>query len=165
MINPIYKRRSIRSYNDTEVSNDTVKKIVKAGFNAPSAMCAREFEFIVIDDKDILVELSKMNPTSFMLSKCNKAIAVIGKEANVYWQQDLSASTQNILLEATNLGVSTCWIGVAPIESLEEYVRDVLNIDISYRVLSIVTLGYTDKEKESNDYYDESKVYYNTFKV
>lgn len=33
----IYKRRSIRKYTDKEISEEIMKKVLKAGMNAPSA--------------------------------------------------------------------------------------------------------------------------------
>ncbi|MFI3260645.1 MAG: nitroreductase family protein [bacterium] len=162
-MNEIYKRRSIRSYNESVIDNADILKLVKAGMNAPSAKNSRPSEFIIIDNKEVLKSLSNITPHMFMLNKCDKAIVVFGNEKTEYWQQDMSATTQNILLEATSLNISTCWMGIAPIEEYENEVRKVLSIPEDKRVLSVISLGYTDKEKESNDYFDSSKVFYNNF--
>lgn len=160
-MNSIYKRRSIRSYNEKNIEDSEIISLVKAGMNAPSAMNKRPSEFIVIDDKLLLLELSNISPNMFMLSKCNKAIVVFGKESTIFWQQDLAASTQNILLEATNKNISSCWMGITPNEELEKKFRRCLNIKADYRVLSIISLGYTDKEKDCNDFFDENKIHRN----
>lgn len=160
----IYKRRSVRSYTNENITDDIMLSLVKAGMNAPSARNKRPSEFIIIDDKETLNKLSEISPNMFMLSKCNKAILVMGKETSEFWQQDLAASTQNILLEATSLNIASCWMGIAPNENYENYFRNELGIHESFRILSIISLGYTDNEKEVNNFFDETKVYYNKFK-
>lgn len=162
-MNIIYKRRSIRSYNDKEISKEDLLDIVKAGMNAPSAKNQRPSEFIIIDDKAVLNELSLSSVNMFMLNKCNKAIVVIGKETTEFFEQDLAASTQNILLEATYKNIGSCWMGVYPNKSIEDNFRNILNVDNEYHILSVVSLGYTDKDKEENNYYNEEKIYYNKF--
>lgn len=162
-MNSIYKRRSIRSYNDKNIDDDILISLVKAGMNAPSAKNLRTSEFIIIDEKKVLNELSIISPNYFMLSKCNKAVVVIGKKTSDFFQQDLAASTQNILLEATNFYISSCWMGVYPKTDLEESVKKVLNVSSDYVVLSIISLGYSDKEKEENDFFDKNKIYFNKF--
>lgn len=162
-MNEIYKRRSIRKYTDEPLSTEVINKLLKAGMNAPSAMNKRPWEFIVIDKRDILDDLATVTPTAFMLSKCSVAIAVIGTETTVYWEQDLAAATQNILLEATSLNVASCWIGVAPNKVIEEGFRGKLSVPKDYRILSVITLGYTEVEKEKNDVFDENIIHYNNF--
>lgn len=162
-MNEIYKRRSIRKYTDEPLSNDLIEKILKAGMNAPSAMNKRPWEFIVLNERNHLDELSKITPTAFMLAKCPVAIAVIGIESTEFWQQDLAAATQNILLEATSLNIASCWIGVAPNKNIEKGFRDKLKVPNDYRILSIITLGYTENIKESNDSFDENLIHYNVF--
>ncbi|MDR1988106.1 MAG: nitroreductase family protein [Candidatus Peribacteria bacterium] len=53
----IYLRRSIRKFLDKKVDQDTIKKILKAGMNAPSAMNAKPYEYVVVTDKQILKKL------------------------------------------------------------------------------------------------------------
>ncbi len=159
----IFKRRSIRSYNDKEISEDIINDMLKAAMNAPSAMNKKAWEFIVIDDKKILSELSKTTEYSFMLEKANKAIIVIGKEETEYWQQDLAAATQNILLSATSYNVGSCWIGVAPKKEKEDYVRNLLRIPNELRIFSIISLGYTDKTKDKNELFNKYIIHFNQY--
>ena len=159
----IYQRRSIRSYTDREINDGDLIEIVKAGMNAPSAMNKKLWEFIVIKDKEIMANLSNLAPTAFMLNKCNKAIVVIGKKESKYLEQDLSAATQNILLMSTSLNIASCWIGVYPELEKESYAKKVLNIPDEYMVLSVITLGYTDKEKDANNNFNKEKIHYDMF--
>lgn len=157
-MNCIYQRRSIRSYNEKEIEIQVIKDIIKAGMNAPSAMNMKPCSFLVISNKLLLSNMSNMGSNAFMLDKCNKAIVVLVKRNNQFWQQDAAASTQNILLEATNYNVGSCWIGIAPNEEFQKYIGDILNINDYQEIFSIISLGYTDKSKELNNIFDESKI-------
>ncbi len=162
-MNEILKRRSIRKYTDEKIPVDIINEILKAGMNAPTAMNSRPWEFIIVDDLELLRKLSTVTPYAFMLAKAANAAVVIGKETTKYWQQDLAASTQNILLEATTHNVGTCWIGVAPDNEAEGYVKDLLSVPDDYRIFSIISMGYSDKEKEPNDSFDNNLIHVNKF--
>lgn len=49
--NAIYKRRSIRKYKDTDVSESIIKKILSAGLQAPSSKNKQPWKFIVTKGK------------------------------------------------------------------------------------------------------------------
>ncbi len=157
----IFERRSIRKYKHTPVAEEDVLKIVKAGINAPSARNSKPFEFIIIDDRAVLDEMSERNEHARMLKDAPVAIAVCGHEATEFWPQDLAAATQNILLEATSLGLGTCWLGIYPIAIKEKYTKEILGVPEDVRVLSLIAVGYGDEEKHPNDKYDENIVHRN----
>ncbi len=159
----IFQRRSIRKYSKKNITNEDINKIIKAGMNAPSSWNSKPWEFIVINDKSILEKLSNVTEFSKMINDADKAIVVFGKDEKKHWQQDLAACTQNILLMATSLDIGTCWIGVAPDETNENKVRKICNIPNEYRPFSIISMGYSDKEKEPNNVFDEEKIHYNIF--
>ncbi len=58
MIGFLKKRRSIRKYKDVEVEKK-LDKILKAALLAPSSKGLRTWEFIVVDDKEKLINLSQ----------------------------------------------------------------------------------------------------------
>ena len=57
-INPtletIFNRTSIRSYSNEKVEKETILTLLRAGMSAPSAVNKQPWEFIVIDDKDLM---------------------------------------------------------------------------------------------------------------
>ena len=55
----LLNRRSIRKYKDQKISKENLDKILKAAMYAPSAMNLQAWRFIVIDDKEILVDTIK----------------------------------------------------------------------------------------------------------
>ena len=159
----IYKRRSIRKYIDKEISDEDVEAILKAGMNAPTARNLKPYEFIVIKDKDLLQKISEMKKNAYFAKDSNVTIVLLARELSDYWQQDLGAVSQNMLLEATHLGIGSCWVGIAPNNEYENYMRNLLDIPEDVRVFSLITLGYPDEERRENDNFFEERIHYEKY--
>lgn len=162
-MNEIFERRSIRKYINKEIKDNELQQILKAGMNAPTARNLKPFEFIVIRDRKILEQLSNTKKNSYFVKDSNVTIVILGKELSEFWQQDLGAVTQNILLEATSFNIGSCWIGIAPNENYEDYIRRALDIPENIRVFSMVSLGYSEEIKEKNNNYYKDKVHYDKY--
>ena len=159
----IFSRRSIRKYTNQEITDDILHQILKAGMNAPTARNLKPFEFIVVKNKETLEQLSKTKKNAYFVKDSNVTIVALAKELSEFWQQDLGAVTQNILLQATEFGIGSCWVGIAPNENYEQYIREALNIPENIRVFSMISLGYPEEVKEENDNYYEDKVHYDKY--
>lgn len=164
-MNAIYKRRSIRKYEEKKIPKEELDKLVKAGMQAPSAHNKKPYEFIVITKEDILNQLSKTGLYCHMLKYAAAAIVVISqaKEETPYWQADCGAVVENILLEATDRNIASCWIGEYPNIEKSNKVKDILEIPNNYQVFATISLGYSTVEKEANNNYYEEKVHYEKF--
>lgn len=159
----IFERRSIRKYLDKKISDDDIKKILKAGMNAPTARNLKPYEFIVVRNKETLIKLSEMKKNAIFAKDSNVVVVLLARELSDYWQQDLGAVSQNMLLQATELGIGSCWVGIAPNIEYEKYTRNLLNIPDDVRVFSLMTLGYSGEEKQINNNYYEEKIHYEKF--
>ena len=60
-------RRSIRKFNNKEVSKEDINKIVRIAMQAPSARCQMPWELLVVTDKEKMSKCSKMLPNTHML--------------------------------------------------------------------------------------------------
>ena len=113
---------------------------------APSAGNQQPWEFILIRDKNILADITKVHPYSQMLKEAQLAIVVcadLDKEKNPgYWVQDCSAATENIIIEAQHLGIGSVWLGVYPRDDRVKGIKELLNLPVRVIPLSIVSLGY-----------------------
>lgn len=59
----INTRRSIREYQDKDVDDELILKILKAGMQAPgSRLGAEPWEFVVVKDKQTLKQLGEIKP-------------------------------------------------------------------------------------------------------
>ncbi len=165
-MNILRKRRSIRKFKECKVEDEKVLEIVKSGFYAPSAGNEQPWEFVIIDDRNLLYKLAKISSYWNLLRECHDAIIVVGNlsrekfEGN--WIIDLSASTQNLLLEIENQGLGGVWLGVYPEEDCMVRVASLIGCDGEiYIPFSIVAFGYKNEVKEELDRFDKNRVHKN----
>ena len=101
-----------------------------------------------------------------MLKYAAAAIVVMSKadeQETPYWQADCGAVVENILLEATELGIGSCWIGEYPNIEKSQKVKEILLIPEDYQVFATISLGYAQEQKSPNDNYYKEKVHYEKF--
>ena len=127
----LQKRRSIRSFTDKKVSKEQIDLLLHAAMSGPSACNKKPWKFYVITNEEKLSELKKA--TRFSNFNAPLAIVVCGnlKKAlplnlSSYWIQDCSAATENILLQATDLGLGSLWCGVHPQKRAERDLSKIL---------------------------------------
>lgn len=163
-MNSVMSRRSIRKYTDKKISDETVRELLKAAMAAPSAGNQQPWEFIVLRDKEVMSKIIEVHKYASMLKEAEVAIVVCGDEAKEkfkgYWVQDCSAATENILIEAQELGLGGVWLGVYPMEDRVKALKEILNIPSSVTPLSIVSLGYPAESKDPADRYDETRIHF-----
>ena len=61
-----------------------------------------------------------------------------------YVQIDLSATSENMLIEAEQLGLGVAWLGIAPLKKRIEAVKNVLNIPDELEAFALISCGYID---------------------
>ncbi len=153
MLELLYKRRSVRKFLSMDIDGKTVDKIVEGMLLSPSGHGKRPWEFVVVDDRDTIAELSESKEHgSAFLGEAPLAIVVLGKpEESDTWIEDTSIASAFALLTAESLGLGACWIQIrgrehVPGVSSDTYIRDLLEIPDKFAVESIIAVGYP-KEK------------------
>lgn len=165
----IKTRRSIRQYEDRDVSDDDILKIIKTGMQAPgSRLGAEPWEFVVVKNKETLAKLGEIKPR---VTNAPVAIVLVANIERAFyktvWQQDMGAACENMLLEAVNLGLGGLWNGVAPEEERMEAIGKIIGIDdiTDLKPYSIVTIGYPAEgwENKFMDKFDEERIHYEKY--
>jgi nitroreductase len=163
----IFNRRSVRNFEEKPVEREKIDKLLKAAMQAPSAGNQQPWEFIVVENKDTLNKLSEMSPYSKMVAKAPVAIVILGNHNNLkypgYWEQDLGAATENLLLEAVHLGLGGVWLGVAPLEDRMNYVKEMFDVPENVLAFAVVPIGYPTGEQKFVDRYDSTRVHYEKY--
>ena len=81
-------------------------RALDAAFAAPSANNARPWHFVLVRDPTTRSRLKGLHQWNWMLDKAPLVIAVLGNDDDdPWWIEDCAAATENILLEATALGL------------------------------------------------------------
>lgn len=131
--------------------------------NAPSAHNKRPWSFIVIRDRKTLEFIAETKKYAHMLNEANVAIAAVGSITTNHWQSDMAASTQNILLAATTLGIGSCWIGINLEHEETKIIKEKLNIPEEKYLFSLISLGYPVTHPEKNDAFDNNLIHYEKY--
>lgn len=164
----IFERRSIRKYKDTPVEKEKIEKLLRAAMQAPSAGNQQPWEFIVIQDKEMLKKLSQMSPYAKMIGDSAVSILVLGNTQNMryseYWEQDLGAATQNLLLQAVELDLGAVWLGVAPLQDRMDFIKSAFNLPENIKPYAVVPVGYPEGQNNKFvDRYDEARVHFGAY--
>ena len=156
------KRRSCRRFTSQAVDENSVCDLMKAALMAPSGHRINPWEFIMVEDKEMLRQLSMCKAAgAALLEGAALAVVVIGDTNKTdVWVEDCSIATILIQLAAEELGLGSCWVQIrrrfdAAGNLAEDNVRSILGIPAHYAVLSIVGVGH--KAREASPF-DEEKM-------
>ena len=151
-------RRSIRKYLPLAVEKDKINQITKAALMAPASKRSNPWEFIVVENKPMLLKLSECRShSSQMLADAPLGIVIIAdKTKSDVWMEDASIAAIIMQLQAHALGLGSCWIQVygrenSESKTAEEYILELCNIPDRYNVLCILSIGYPNEERKPFD--------------
>lgn len=158
----IKQRRSIRKYKDQPIKPEELEQIMRAGLMAPTSKRSQSWEFIVVEEKEMLRQLAccKTQGSAF-LPNAPIAVVITGNEIKSdVWIEDASIAAIMMQLQAEALGLGSCWIQIRNRynemeESSELIVKELLNIPDECHPLCILTFGYKEEDKSP---FDESKL-------
>lgn len=161
----INKRQSIRVFNEKEVESEKINQIIEAAMLAPSSKNKQPWQFVVLDNKEIINKFSEAHLNWKTLKKANKVIIVCGDlscdEREKHVLMTCSAATQNILLKCVELDLGAVWLGMYPDKTRLDYTINKLNIPEGIVPISIIAIGYYDNVKERKNQFNKSKVHFN----
>ena len=116
MINAIEKRKSIRSFENRKVELEKIDNILHAAMRAPSASNVQPWEFLVINDEQLLESMNGFSRGAHAMKTAKLVIVVLMKKIpqreamnlTSLSYEDLGACTENLWLQAIEegLGVS-----------------------------------------------------------
>ena len=149
MLELIQKRRSIRKYLNKPIETKKVQILIETALRAPSSRGLNPWEFIVVDQRELLEKLSnaKEHGSSF-LKNAPLGIVICADPARCdVWIEDASIAGAYLQLAAESLGLGSCWIQIrqrqhSKVKTAEEYVREVLSIPDQLKVEAIIAIGY-----------------------
>ncbi len=161
VVETIMSRRSIRNYKQTAVGRDTLNMIMQCGINAPNGQNRQSWEVRVVDNPELLAQMSQAMGDSHQGMEFAKE-CFRGAPVMVFIARDLSYDfsaydcglmAENIMLSAWSLGVGSICLG-SPVRFLTD--NDVckpylekLGFSEGYELSLCVGLGYADETPEA----------------
>ncbi len=150
----IQKRRSIRKYQKKPIESEKIQTLVEAALRSPSSMGYNPWEFLLVDDPNVLDKLSNAKPqgSAFIKNAPLGIVVCADPERSSVWVEDASIACIFIQLTAESLGLGSCWIQIRDRmhdqkTPAEAYIADVLSIPKKLKVEAIIAIGYPDEQK------------------
>lgn len=150
----LVNRRSYRKYTDEPLGGDEAQLILESALLSPTSKGSRGWEFVVVEDKEMLAKLANCKPSNAaFIAKAPLAVVVLGNpmESDV-WIEDASIASYSMQLQAEALDIGSCWVQVrgrnfTDTVTSAEYINELLDIPMPLQVLSIITFGKKEKQK------------------
>lgn len=159
----IFHRVSVRKFKEKPVEQEKTERMLRAAMAAPSACNQQPWEYYVVTDKEKIRELSESTPYTGCAKDAPMVFVPCYRKkciAPMYAEIDLSASVENLLLEADALGLGAVWMGIAPLKDRMETVGKIISLPEELSAFAIVPCGYPAEERKQQDRYEESRVHY-----
>ena len=147
ILSEIKNRRSVRKYNDREVTDEQIAALIEAARLAPSGSNKQPWDFIVVRSKALREKISVIDHNQTWMLTAPVFIVCIGStryrgdgdmERVI---RDSAIATEHILLQAEHMGLASCWTGWYD----QNEMRELLNLDDDCYVIGVVTIGYTEE--------------------
>lgn len=152
-IKDLKERRSIRKYQDRQIEEADLQKILEAGMYAPTGMGMQSPLMVVVQDRDTIAKLSKMNAKIFGNENMDTfygaptVIVVLADKNRPTYIEDGSLVMGNLMNAAHALGLGSCWIHRAKQEFESEEGKELLRqwgIEGDYAGIGHCIIGYPD---------------------
>ncbi|MCP2619637.1 nitroreductase family protein [Candidatus Aminicenantes bacterium AC-334-K16] len=154
----IWQRRSIRRFLDKPVSREKLLLCLEAARWAPSAENVQPWRFLVIDDQETKKKFAEKVfsgiyfPSRFaqqapvlilVLARLDLLANRLGKQIQgvSYYLLDIGMAGEHLVLQAEELGLSTCWVGWFNLKKARKF----FSIPRKYKIISLIAVGYAAK--------------------
>lgn len=156
----ILTRRSVRSFNDKDISREDLDQILQAALYAPSGMNKQTWQFTAIVNRDKIQALAKLIAEALERKGYNfynpSVIVLASNERESNWaKEDNACALQNMFLAAHSFGIGSVWINqlqnICDEPGIRKYLREI-GIPDDHVVYGVAALGYAQVEVKQEVY-------------
>jgi nitroreductase len=162
----ILARRSVRAYTQDKLGHNTIQTLLEAAVRAPTAMQEEPWAFVVIQDKQILKQLSERakpifieevrhrnaqgvshsfahydKPDFDIFHGANTLIVICAKPSGLFVVADCWLAAENLMLASCDMGLGSCVIGSAASVLNIRKVKSELGIPDDYAAIAPIIVG------------------------
>jgi nitroreductase len=155
MIDLLRKRRSIRKYAGKSVDKKSLGLLIEALLRAPSSRNSKPWEFIIIDEPELLSQLSeaKEHGSQFLRGAALGIVVCADSTKSDVWVEDCSIASILVQMVAQSLGLGSCWIQIRKRKhnekkTSEQYIQKILALPKRLKVETIMSIGHPAETKK-----------------
>ena len=139
----IRARRNVRQFEDRPIPAEDLDRILEAARRTPSSTNQQGWDFVVVTERERLVELAKTWRWARHVATSAATIALVmpaseDRDVRDTLQYDLGQATMSIMLAAADLGIGSGHASVGE----QELARRVLGLPEDRECAWLIALGY-----------------------
>jgi nitroreductase len=167
----VKKRTSIRKFSSKKPAIEKAIESIEVANLAPSPGNLALARYILIEDNSQIEKIAQACRQPFLkqaqliiviCSDQKQAQKLYDSRANTYTKQAIGAATQNLILDLTNKGLATTWVGAFS----HETISNTLNIPEGIEAEVILPIGYklkTEKAKPKQKPTLDNRIFFESF--
>ena len=161
----VYGRRAVRAFSAEPIDERTIRQLIDAAIQAPSAVNEQPWSFTVVREQPLLDRISSeakahmlkttpagllshhfkeiLDDPKFQVFYHAPVLIVIASVAEGPWAViDCSLAAENLMLAARAAGLGTCWIGFAQSWLATPQGKMALNLPATYLPVAPIIVGH-----------------------
>jgi nitroreductase len=167
VIGAINGRRSIREYEKRDLTEETIRRIIDAGVQAPTGLGFQPWRFVVVRDAALMREVSEYCKKTMIADlegvedpNMQRFLLLLGQESfNIFYGApvlvlvfgasedpmssiDCTLCAAYMMLAAWALGVGSCWVGSASVVARNPDLMERLQAPEGYNLVAQLIFGY-----------------------
>lgn len=150
-------RRTIRRFKDGEVADSVIKELLEACRLSPSGSNKQPTRLFFVRGQNAKNDLFEAGAFAQEFVTQSPLIVIFCGDPAVYGKEqhpslagkngkrclrDISIASSFVVLRATELGLSSCWVGMID----QEKIKGAIGIDDKYMIPFVICFGYPDQE-------------------
>ena len=153
----IQSRYSERHFDSTPIEPEKLQKILEAGRIAPTARNLQPQRILVVQSAEGLEKMDRCTRCRFgapvvLVLAYDMNIASYNPDVVEFGIVDTSIVATHMMLQAQELGIHSCWVGLIDPPEL----RRQFQIPKNLRIISVMPLGYPSAESAPSQKHEES---------
>jgi len=172
----IMTRRSVRKFEEQQIPDAVLGKILEAGTYAPSALALQPWAFVIVQNqeflsrvsdycKPVMISLMKdahdgmsdtfrallMSPGYSIYYHAPTVIMIVGRTNSRFREIDCSLCAENMMLAAHALGIGSCWVGSTEVAYANKELMAGFHIPDGYSPVGTIVFGFPAEKPEAHD--------------
>jgi nitroreductase len=158
----IRRRRSVRKFTGAPVPRERIIAALEAAMAAPSARNLRPWSFLVATERSQIAALCEAHPYAAFGVDAGAVILPFGAKTDHRWfDQDMAAATENLLIAIANLSLGATWCGMD--DEKQPAIRALIGLPEEQFVFALIPVGVPVETPEPRTQFEASRVHWGKY--
>jgi nitroreductase len=158
----IQNRRSVRKFTGAPVAREKIHAVLEAAMAAPSARNLKPWSFLVVTERPAVQALCRAHPYAGFGADAGAVILPFGsKHTHKWFDQDMAAATENLLIAIADLGLGATWCGMD--DERQPAVRALVGLPEDQFVFALIPVGVPAESPAPRTQFESSRVHWEQF--